>query len=249
VAAVLLGLLGGAAEAQGFNVREHQITVSSADETTPTLGNDGISDLVVYTMRVVLPDGSLAPGDIWYQRLTPDGAPTGPAIQVTADPADDELNDVSGDYIVYTAYDSTSSMAGVIMLYRISTFQLSPLARAEVAREPRIYGNNVVWVEGPGTAGQIKWYELGWLGTAQEAWEVAGPVPPAAEVAIGSNYIVWSQVVSGQSDVWAFDLINATRVMITRTAGIDETHPRDQRLSGSPGRRGDRAPPRFRSMR
>jgi hypothetical protein len=225
VAAVLLGLLGGAAEAQGFNVREHQITVSSADETTPTLGNDGISDLVVYTMRVVLPDGSLAPGDIWYQRLTPDGAPTGPAIQVTADPADDELNDVSGDYIVYTAYDSTSSMAGVIMLYRISTFQLAPLARAEVAREPRIYGNNVVWVEGPGTAGQIKWYELGWLGTAQEAWEVAGPVPPAAEVAIGSNYIVWSQVVSGQSDVWAFDLINATRVMITRTAGIDETHP------------------------
>ena len=126
VAAVLLALLSGAAEAQALNVREHQITVSSANETTPTLGNDGTSDLVVYTMRVVLPDGSLAPGDIWYQRLTPDGAPTGPAIQVTADPTDDELNDVSGDYIVYTAYDSTTSMAGVIMLYRISTYQLTP---------------------------------------------------------------------------------------------------------------------------
>jgi hypothetical protein len=56
-------------------------------------------------------------------------------------------------------------MAGVIMLYRISTYQLAPLARVDVARDPRIYGNNVVWVEGPGGATQIMWYQLGWLGT------------------------------------------------------------------------------------
>ncbi len=225
VAAVLPGLLGGAAEAQGFNVREHQITVSAANETTPTLGNDGTSDLVVYTMRVMLPDGTLAPGEIWYQRLTPDGDPTGPAIQVTADPTDDELNDVSGDYIVYTAYDSTTSMAGVIMLYRISTRSWIPLARADVALEPRIYGNNVVWVQGPSGATQIMWYELGWLGTAQEARVVAGPVPPATEVAVGSNYTVWTQIVSGQSDIWAFDLVKLTRMQITGTTGIDETQP------------------------
>ena len=225
VGAVLLGLLNGAAEAQVLNVKESQITVSAANETTPTLGNDGVSDLVVYTMRVVLPDGTPAPGDIWYQRVTSDGAPTGPAIQVTADLTDDELNDVSGDYIVYTAYDSTTSMKGVIMLYRISTHQLAPLARADVALEPRIYGNNVVWVQGPSTATQIMWYELGWLGSAQEARLVAGPVPPANEVAIGSNYIVWTQRSGGQADVWAFDLINASRVQITLTAGLDETQP------------------------
>ena len=165
VGAVLLALQSRAAGAQVLNVKETQITVSSANETTPTLGNDGISDLVVYTLRVTLPDGTLAPGDIWYQRVTSDGTPTGPAWQITADPTDDELNDVSGDYIVYTAYDSTTSMAGVIMLYRISTYQLAPLARVDVAREPRIYGNNVVWVEGPGGATQIMWYQLGWLGT------------------------------------------------------------------------------------
>jgi beta propeller repeat protein len=224
VGAVLFALPSGAAGAQELNVKEHQITVSSANETTPTLGNDGISDLVVYTMRVVLPDHTLAPGDIWYQRVTPDGAPTGPAVQVTAEPTDDELNDVSGDYIVYTAYDSTSSMA-VIMLYRISTYQLAPLAQAVVALEPRIYGNNVVWVQGPSGATQIMWYELGWLGTAREARQVAGPVPPATEVAIGSNYIAWTQRSGGQADVWAFDLVNASRVPITMTPGIDETQP------------------------
>ena len=222
----LLASISGGTEAQVLNVEEHQITMSSsANETTPTLGNDGVSDLVVYTMRVFLPDGSLAPGDIWYQRLTPDGGPTGPAWQVTADPTDDELNDVSGDYIVYTAYDSVTSSRGTIMLYRISTEQLTPLAQAEVAREPRIYGNNVVWVQGPATAGEIKWYELGWLGTAQEARSVAGPVPPATEVAIGSNYIVWTQVAGGQADIWAFDLLNPSRLQITRTSGIDETQP------------------------
>jgi beta propeller repeat protein len=217
-------LAAGAAYGDTLETNEFQITVSSANETTPTLGNDGTSDLVVYTMRVIPPDGTLTPGDIWYQRVA-GGAPIGPAIQVTADPTDDELNDVSGDYIVYTAYESTSSMSGTIMVYRISTHERWPVAQVEVAREPRIHGNDVVWVQGPSTAAQVMWYELGWLGTPREARLVAGPVPPCSEVAIGSGYIVWTQRSSGQADVWAFDLLNASRVQITRTAGIDESQP------------------------
>jgi hypothetical protein len=54
---IILGLLAsisGLGEAQGINVDEHQITVSSAEETEPSLGNDAVSDLVVYTMQVSL---------------------------------------------------------------------------------------------------------------------------------------------------------------------------------------------------
>jgi hypothetical protein len=54
---------------------------------------------------------------------------------------------------------------------------------------------------------------------------VAGPLPPATEVAVGSNYIVWTQRSGGQSDVWAFDLLNLGRVQVTLTAGSDESQP------------------------
>ncbi len=37
------------AAADTLNVVENQVTWSSANETTPTLGNDGSGDLVVYT--------------------------------------------------------------------------------------------------------------------------------------------------------------------------------------------------------
>jgi beta propeller repeat protein len=210
---------------------ESQITVSSANETTPTLGNDGVSDLVVYTVRAILPDGSDGPGDIWFQRLTPMGEPTGPAWQITADPTDDELNDVSGDYIVYTAYDSLTSMSGKIMVYRLSDYKLFPLAQVEIAREPRIHGNNVVWAEGPTTSSSIKWYDLRWLGdSTKEARDVAGPYPPTSQVAIGSRYIVWTQIHNYdtpdmQAEIWAFDMVNDRRMQITRTADIDETDP------------------------
>ena len=42
--------------------------------------------------------------DIWYQRLS-GVAPFGLPVQVTVGSEDDQLNDVSGDYIVYTAYE------------------------------------------------------------------------------------------------------------------------------------------------
>jgi hypothetical protein len=131
---------------------------------------------------------------------------------VTADGTDDQLNDVSGDYIVYTAYSGVGAWDGTIMLYRISTRELVPLsAHLTFAREPRISGGNVVWVEGPAGQTRIMWYELAWLGNSQEARPVAGPVPPADEVAIGERFIAWIQWSSGQADIWAFDLVNATR--------------------------------------
>ena len=106
---------------------EYPITSSPAFETTPTVGNDGVTDLVVYTVREQRIDSSFGPGDIWYQRLI-DGAPSGAPVQVTSGSTDDQLNDVSGDYIVYTAYESPTANSGSIIIYQISTGTL-PYAR------------------------------------------------------------------------------------------------------------------------
>ena len=53
---------------------ERRITASTAFETTPTLGNDGTTDLVVFTMRPYI-NGNFGAGDIWYQPLV-GGAPS-----------------------------------------------------------------------------------------------------------------------------------------------------------------------------
>lgn len=217
-------LLAGPSAADTLETREYQVTMSSAYETTPTLGNDGISDLVVFTMRMRLSDGTFAPADIWYQRVA-DGAPFGPSVQVTADLTDDQLNDVSGDYVVYTAFDSVTSFSGTIMLYQISTRALQPLARAEIAREPRIHGSNVVWVEGSTSASLVKLYRLEWLGTDEEPLTVAGPVQPAAQVQIGSRYVVWTEYFGGQYDIQAFDLVSLTRFAVTTSVGVNDTAP------------------------
>jgi hypothetical protein len=44
-------------------VDEYQITSSSATETTPTIGNDGTTDLVVYTVQPLV--GILTEGDVF----------------------------------------------------------------------------------------------------------------------------------------------------------------------------------------
>lgn len=199
-----------------------QITMVPAFETTPRLGNDGTSDLVVFTMRTRLGDGSFAPADVWYQRVS-NGMPIGWSVQVSGELTDDRLNDVSGDYVVYTAYDTTTSTSGTIMLFRISTREVQPLAQGTIVDGPRIQGGNVVWVEGSSMAASVKLYQLEWLGTPQLPVNVVAPVPPASQVDIGSRFIVWSQRIDTQFDVQAFDLISYNRYSITTSSGIDDT--------------------------
>ena len=68
-------LLATSAIADTLETVEYRITASTAYETTPTLGNDGTTDLVVYTLKPVVA-GYPGAGDIWYQPLV-DGAPSG----------------------------------------------------------------------------------------------------------------------------------------------------------------------------
>ena len=205
-----------------LQVQEYAITLKPSWETMPRVGNDGISNLVVFTKSDVLPDGSLGKGDIWYQRLTTEGALLGAPVQVTSGTQDSQLNDVSGDYIVYTAYDSTASLTGRIMLYQISTGILHGIGNALVMMEPRISGNKVVWREGGSNSSQVMLYDLGWLGTQREADILAGPIPPTFEIEIGDRFVVWSELSNAQFDLVAYDLAKGLRINVTAAPSTNE---------------------------
>ena len=214
---------------------EYRVTASSAYETTPTLGNDGVSDLVVFTVKPIV-GGVPGAGQIWYQLLL-NGAPVPwsgsgpfPLVQVTDSLTDNQLNDVWGypgwgAWIVYTAYDSVSSTTGEIRVYQIGTGVSHTLGRADIIQEPRIHGTTVVWREGGSFATMVKRFKLAWIGTGFEADILAGPVPPTFEVEIGSRYVVWSEYEGGQYDVYAYDLDAELERRVTNTPGIDERAP------------------------
>jgi hypothetical protein len=69
--AAAAGLLpSGIAGAQTtLTVVESRVTTSGLYETTPTLGNDGTDDLVVFSSRELLNTAVFDQADIYYQRL------------------------------------------------------------------------------------------------------------------------------------------------------------------------------------
>lgn len=204
---------------------QRRITSSAAYETTPTLGNDGTTDLVVYTLRPIEPGGSLAQGDIWYQPLV-GGAPSGLPVQVTTAPTDDQLNDVFGDWIIYTAYDSVTSTSGSITLYQISTGIVNLVATATIIQEPKIHGNRIVWREGGAFAAMVKYYDLSWLANpALTPRTIAGPLPPTFDIQIGDRLAVWAELGDGSYDVYAYDFNSDAEVRLTNTTGSHERTP------------------------
>lgn len=208
----------------GFNAEQHLIASTPSAETSPTLGNDGVSDLVVFTELPPLPGGAVGPGDIWYQRLNSDGSPMGSAVQVTTGPTDDRLNDVSGDYIVYTAFVDEVSPTGSVVAYQISSGQSFEIAQADIMREPRIHGSRVVWREGRVRESLVMFHDLAWLGTSQDPIILAGP-GSVFSVDIGDGFVVWTEEVAGQFDVVAYDYHNDIEIQVTNTAGVDEQEP------------------------
>lgn len=211
---------------------EARITFSTDYETTPTLGNDGSTDLVVYTKRPLLTGGALGPGDIYYQRLDVNGDPIGdPPVQVTSGTTDDQLNDVYGNYIIFTAYDSVTSTSGAIIVYEISTNILHTIGTATIIQEPKIHGDRIVWREGGALSATVMYYELGWIGYDFVARRLAGPIPPTFDVQIGSRYAVWAELDlhwgddRSTYDVYAYDFTLMTKFRFTDTAAIDERRP------------------------
>jgi beta propeller repeat protein len=206
------------------------LNYGSAYDGTPTLGNDGVTDLVVWTMWPIL-GNYLGAGDIWYQRLDADGAPSGLPVQVSSAATDDQLNDVYGDYIVYTAYGSVYSPTGTIMLYQISTGEVYPLASAHIIWEPRIHGHHVVWRQDSPVCATAMLYDINWVGTSMQAIPIAGTILGTWMVQIGDRFVVWCEldIEPGQSqydfDVMAYDLEDSGTFMLTDTADVNETEP------------------------
>lgn len=201
-----------------LTVVENQVTSTSFYETTPTLGNDGAEDLVVYTGRELLNSGMFDQANIYYQPLLA-GQADGPPLQVTASLTDDVLNDTYGDYIVYTAFDDTTSLNGSIMLYRISTGQLRALGDAGWVRDPKIHGHYVIWLQGAPGATEVILYDI----NTNISQSLAGPVPPTFHVEIGSRFAVWASL-DGDYDIEVFDFELDAHYAITATATTDERY-------------------------
>jgi PKD repeat protein len=217
------------ARADTLVTTEHQITAGETVRvysTMPRLGRDGVSKLVVYTANDVLPNGALGPGSIYYQRLTDDGAPAGSPVRVApGGPYDNELDDVSGDFIVYIAYDGTTSVSGRVMVYQISTQVTRIAGNATAIQEARIHAGTVVWRQGESGATQVKRFEVAWFGTSHLPVTIAGPIPPAFALDLGGRFAAYSVLEGGQYEVEAFDLGLGQAVSVSALAGFNETDP------------------------
>jgi hypothetical protein len=169
----------------------------------------------------VLPGGGWGPGTIWYQRLL-DGAPDGAPVRVSAGGTDDALDDVSGRYVVYTAWDAPGALSGRIIVHDLASATSVPIAHASVLQEARIAGTKVAWLQGhPGDALLM----LADLATGAPPARIAGPSPSPDEIALGDRFLVWSELSGAQRDVRAYDLAAGTRSDVAALAGVDERLP------------------------
>ena len=118
-----------------------------------------------------------------------------------------QLNDVSGNYIVYT------SMINGVVIYRISDGATWSFGDPLLINDPHIDGNWIVWL----SAGQVMLYNLNDLGTAIQAQPISGI--PASMLQIGDRFAVWGEA----SDIVVWDLAGSTSTVVGTTADVDTT--------------------------
>jgi hypothetical protein len=216
---------GGAGSTDTVDVTITAITntQTSANETTPTIGDDGITKLVVYT-RSELTGGTPHPADIYYQRISDEGVRMGSPIRVSNDlgeSSDDRLNDISGTRIVYTALEP-GAVDGIIRLYNVADGStLDVFDTPDTVREARIHGTTVAWVQGPSGATEVKMVDLNAFDLTPRV--LSGP-RAAGEVEVGSRFVVWEErdPVSGLADIVAYDLTTAERVEVATTPASEQ---------------------------
>jgi len=207
-----------------LSAKESQITDGTTSDQYPRLGADSQGLLVVYSVRPVSYSG-YGPASITYQRLTSDGVPTGSPVLVSSGGTNDQLDDVSGNYIVYTAFDSVETLSGSIILYDIETATASVLATSYAFREARIFGNNVAWVQGGANAASVNLFDIRKLGTGAAPIVLAGPSPTALDPKLSDRFVVWDEMVSGQRDVYAYNLSTGAPTAVATSSTIDESLP------------------------
>ena len=221
------GLLGEPGLAAADTIESVEVRITASDdyfETSPTLGSDDVSDMVVYTSCHLLPDGSIGLGEIMCQRLDADGLPDGPVIQVSDGTTDDRLNDVSGPLIVYSAFLTMGSQVGQVKVFDLNSGQTETITEdAAAIFEARICGTAVVWTQCDPDGFKVMYYDLAW-GTSLPV-KVGGPSPPARNVDIGERFIVWEEGPTYQNDIKAYDHILGTTTTVSNDPDSDEGQP------------------------
>ena len=180
---------------------DFQATSSSAIETTPTLGSDNGVAVLVYTSI----DLQTFSSRVRYQILTDTGN-LGPAVDVGTGDTNDNLNDVSGNWIVYTATQPSDPGIRQIRKTRISDGFDTGVSGFGAMGEARIHGGNIAWVEGSRIYLSV---------AGASAIRIAGSDPAASELEIGSTFVVWQQ----DGEIWAYDLRNSTSAMVSPSFG------------------------------
>jgi hypothetical protein len=213
-------LTTGARAADTVQVTTRVITNTvDAHETTPTLGEDTLTKVVVYS-RSVLSGGVTHPADIYYQRTSDQGVRYGSPIRVsndTGESTDDRLNDISGSRIVYTSL-AAGTTEGLIHVYDMAdSSTIDVIREPATVREARISGTIVAWVQGPIGATQINMVDLTW--TDLTPIVLSGP-RAATGVEVGSRFIVWEErdPATGLADIVAYDLTTDTIVDVASDA-------------------------------
>lgn len=207
------------AVATTLSVQELQLTKNGAFNTTPVGARDSISPWVVYaTTNFTVGSQS----SIWYQRFDAN-AVVGTAVQVSTGTTSDQLDDTDGNSIVYTAYQSTTSLAGSINLYDPVTQTVATVGTAPSLYGARVSGDNVVWLEG--TSGATSVMLANTTTPTAAPINLAGPSPSVSSVDVGSRFVVYERVVNGQHDVMAYDLAQKVTVAVANNPNLNERLP------------------------
>ena len=230
VTAAMLAAGTLSARADTLQVTVNAIT-TSADrfDTTPRLGNDGLSPDLVYARQDIV-GHTLLPGNIYYQRLSSGGVPIGPELPVSTDTdgsTDDQLTDSSGSLIVYTALNP-ATYTGFVRLYDAVTGVTTDLIpAADTVQEARIDGDIVAWVQGEGSHSRIEMVDLTWPVLSSITLSGDPHHGAATGVEVGSRYVVWQQsnLDTGHLDIMAYDLWSGSRLTVAASPSKDESQP------------------------
>ncbi|MBN1962200.1 MAG: thrombospondin type 3 repeat-containing protein [Deltaproteobacteria bacterium] len=178
-------------------------------------------------------DSNFGPRSIVFQRLDSDGAPYGSQVVVSEGLTDDWLNDVSGNYIVYTKFWTELGANGIetlgdIELYDISTGDHYTLTDNHTAYSAHIEGNYVAFVEGLRTAAVLKLLDISELTTNGVATPIELAYPGAEGISfdISDRYVVWEIVADGKYDIFVYDIVggNGPDVLVAEP-DVNERRP------------------------
>ena len=197
------------AHADQLIANEFQATSSGDLELTPTLGSDNGVAVLVYT-RINI---STFSSRVFYQHLNDTGT-FGAAIGIGDGLTNDNLNDVHGNHIVYTATQLDMPGVSQIRKHRISDGSDTHVSGFGEMGESRIHGRWIAWIEDN---------RVFLIDRTDPRFDIviAGPTPAASQLEIGDTFVVWHE--DGEN-IWAYDLGDGTSALVNPSGSNPATN-------------------------